>query len=259
VEHPEAPIVEVVLLGKGDEEQLAQAVGQPVRRAEAQVAHTGEAPPPAWTPLIGVARQRLGTGHYPLCLPSQGWTDSKRAGNRSQVMVGALAGCALAGLLLVWQFDRQRAASAEADQAKTVAQQTAADRKLLNSLLQKRESLGEQLTAMGGQVGGKPESPPLELLRQVTESAPPGIWLTEVSYTSGKPLQLQGSTRNGAQVNRFMTSLEHIPGFRRVEMGYVRSCDVDGTPVTQFQIACTLTAEKPASATTASARREETP
>ena len=257
MEHPEAPIEDVVLLGKADEELLSQTVGQTVRRAEVRATQGGEALAPAWTPLVGLARQWLGAGQYPLRISPQGWEEGKRAGGRSQVVIGALAVLALAAAFVVWQFDHQKTMTTEAEQAARLARQAGQDRRVLDSLLQKRERLREQLTAMGGQVGDEPDAPPLELLRQVTESAPPGVWLTQVNYSGGKPLQLQGSTRNAAQVNRFMNSLEHIPGFQRVEMGYVRSGTVDNTPVTQFEITCALTAGKQA-VTTASARRERT-
>lgn len=256
IEHPEAPIQEAVLLGKGDEEQLGQAVGQPLQRADVRLAATGEMPPPAWLPLVGLARQCLGAGHYPLQLPAQGWTDGKRTGSPSQAMVGAFAAVALAGLFVYWQFDQQQAATAQTEQAGKVAQHAAADRKLLDSLLQKREQLQEQLTAMGGQVDGQPEATPLELLRQVTASAPPGIWLNQVTYASDKPLQLEGSTRNAEQVNRFLDALERIPGFQRAEVGFVRSGTLNDTPVTHFRIDCALSAPK-RERTSAFARPEE--
>lgn len=259
LEHPEAPIEEVVLLGPGNEAELSQAVGQPVRRTELQTTHTGEAPPPAWAPLVGLAHQYLGAGRYPLSVDAQGWTDDKRAGNRSQVVVGAVAALALVAVFALWQYDRQRLAAEETAQAGRALQQSVKDREALDVLLQKRDRLREQLTAMGGEGGkdGQPDVPPLELLRQVTEGAPPGVWLTHVNYASDKPLQLEGSTRNAAQINRFMSSLEHLPGFRRVEVGYVRSAAVNDTPVTHFRIDCTLNAGK-VQLSSAAVRREGT-
>jgi Tfp pilus assembly protein PilN len=85
------------------------------------------------------------------------------------------------------------------------------------------------------------DASPLELLRRAAATAPPGVWLTEMTAEAGEPLRLVGTSRDEASVSRWLRSLERAPGFGSVELGFVRSGMVDATPVTQFRIDCTLT------------------
>jgi hypothetical protein len=240
VEHAESPIGEVVLLGKGDADQVSRAVGLPV----VQSASGEGGVPPEHASLAGLARQALGAGHYPLRLPPQARPDGTRSQSRYRAAALAVAAFALAAAFTAWQLDQARTRSLEGAEAARLARQTERDRKLLDGLLVQRDALREQLREMGG--GGAPPVPPLELLRRVAAMAPPGVWLTELGYVQGKPLQLEGTTRDAAQANRFLQSLERVPEFRGVELGYLRSAAVQDTPVTHFRIDCTLAEQAPA-------------
>ena len=269
LEHPDSPIEEVVLLGEADREQIGQAVGQPVHQVAGAPVPGRTDVPPELSPLVGLARQALGLGRFPLRIEPQGWAESGRARGRSQALVAALGGIVLVAALLFWQLDQQRAGRIEAESAARITRQVERDRKMLALLHQKREALGKQLAALGlreaGASGaGVPEAPPLELLRRSTALAPAGIWFTQMTYEQGKPLQLQGTTRSAAEVTRYLRTLEQMSGFRRAELGYLRSATVNEVPVTHFRIDCILAdpqtrepVAEPTSATPAAAETVE--
>ncbi|HTE18583.1 MAG TPA: PilN domain-containing protein, partial [Armatimonadota bacterium] len=245
LEHPEAPIEEVVLLGEADEEQVARAVGLPVRRATAGPGVDGDGPPAEWSPLVGLARQWLGLGKYPLTIEPQGWAEAGQARGRSQTLVAALGVAALLAVVVVWQLDSQRASALETERAARLARQVERDKKMLALLRGQRETLLKQVEALGLAGDGAPgrevaDTAPLELLRRSTALAPAGIWFTQMTYEQGKPLQLQGTTRSAAQVTRYLRALEQVSGFRRAELGYLRSAMVNDVPVTHFRIDCSL-------------------
>jgi Tfp pilus assembly protein PilN len=249
LQSPEEAVQEVFLAGDVDASGLSAAWAVPVREiGNSTVPGSGELTAD-WAALVGAARQSLGTGHYPLRLEPQGKPEAARTQGRSRALAGMVAALAVAVALGGWQFDRQRRSAADLAEADRLTGQSAQDRKLTTALVKQREKLKGQWTALGGaSVTG--DDPPLELLRRAAALAPPGVWLTEMTFERGQPLRLQGSTRDAAQVGRWQRSLEQVGGFRAVELGYLRSATVGETPVTQFRIDCTLaevTADKASS------------
>lgn len=236
IHEPEAAVQELLLAGGVDAEGLADAVGVPSRAIQGMAPGLGELPA-EWTSLLGAARQWLGVGSYPLRLEPQGRPEAARSQGRSRALAGMVAALAIAVGLAGWQFDRQRRSAADLEEADRLGQQAAQDKKLLTALVKQREKLKGQWTALGGDDTG-PAEPPLELLRRAASLAPPGVWLTELTFERGQPLRLQGPTRDAAQVGRWQRSLEQSGTFRSVELGYLRSATVGETPVTQFRIDC---------------------
>lgn len=239
IQAPEAAVQEVVVAGGVDTEGLEALLALPVRSVDAGVTPGCGELSAEWVSLVGAARQWLGAGSYPLKLEPQGRPEAARTQGRSRAVVGMAAALAVAVALGGWQFDRQRRSAADLQEADQLSQQAAQDRKLLTELAKRREKLKAQLTALGGSTTSSDE-PPLELLRRAASLAPPGVWLTEMTFERGQPLRLQGSTRDAAQVGRWQRSLEQVGGFRAVELGYLRSATVGETPVTQFRIDCSL-------------------
>ncbi|MCC2669214.1 MAG: Tfp pilus assembly protein ATPase PilM [Armatimonadetes bacterium] len=240
VQYPDSAIRQVALAGGEDADLLAQATGLPAR----SYGSAGSAPgcselPPDWGALAGAVRQWLGAGRYPLRIDAQGRTEAAQTQSRSRALLGAAAALALAVVLGTWQFDRMRAGSAGIEEASRLNQQAADDRKLLTALVKQREKLRNQWEAIGGAQAASADEP-LELLRKAAAIAPPGVWLTEMSFERGQPLRLQGTARDAAQVNKWLRSLERVGEFRAVELGFLRSANVADTPVTQFRIDCTV-------------------
>lgn len=244
LQQPETAAKECVAAGELDPFAVGPGLNLPCRGAGERLPETGEELSGEWAAVVGSARQLLGVGHYPLWIEPQARADAARSQGRSRAAALTVAALGVAVLLGVWQFDRQQRSAADAIEAERIATQTAADRKLLGELRKKRDALREQWTAVGGAAAAR-DTPPLELLRRATATAPAGVWLTEMSYEAGEPLRLQGTAREEASVGRWLRSLEHSPGFTSVSLGFVRSGDVGETPVTQFRIDCTLESRTP--------------
>jgi Tfp pilus assembly PilM family ATPase/Tfp pilus assembly protein PilN len=237
VEHPEAPVGDAVLLGAGSEDDLGRALGLEVRRAALSPAQMGGLDVPAeYNALVGLARQWLGLGKFPLRLDAQGWETAGATQGRSRMLLAGVAGVAAVGLLVYWQIDRQRAREADAAKAVIETRAAAKAKKDLDKISKERDHLRDQLAGMGGGAS----TLPLDLLSQVASRAPSDVWLTQVSYQTGKPLQLEGTARSAANATTFVRGLEQVPGFRRAELGYLRSALVNDVPVTHFRINCTL-------------------
>jgi Tfp pilus assembly protein PilN len=217
-------------------------LGLPCRSAGAATFSAGgEKLSAEWAALIGAARQSLGLGGFPLLIEPQARVGQARNQERSRAVFATVAALAVAVLLGMWQFDRQQQSAADVELAGKVSTQIVQDRKLLGVLTKRRDLLREQWSTVGG-AAGQGDASPLELLRRAASTAPPGVWLTEMTAETGEPLRLVGTSRDEASVSRWLRSLERAPGFASVELGFVRSGLVDATPVTQFRIDCTLEA-----------------
>lgn len=248
LDQPAHPIGEVVILGDADEPALAQITQLPVRHlVRPAVTTDGAAIPADFTPLAGVARQWLGAGDLGLMLDPEAWRTEVRSSGRSQAVAAVVAAIALMAVFVTLQLDRQQKARADGETARRLSRQLENDKKQLGRLRKTRDELQERLRQAGGDpdtlaaAGSSNRSAtPLELLRQVSARIPSDVWLTQVVYRQGQPLQLLGTTRQGAAVTTFIRSLESLPDCRQVELGYLRSANVEETAVTQFRVDCSF-------------------
>lgn len=239
LQHPEDTPRECVVTGELEPLAVGMSLGLPCRSVGTLPPGLGEPLPGDRAALIGAARQLLCLGRYPAWIEPQARMDAARSQGRSRAALLTAAALGIAVLLGVWQFDRQQRGAADAQEAERLRKQVASDRKLLGELRKRRDALREQWSAVGSATEAV-EAPPLELLRRAAATAPAGVWLTEMSYEAGEPLRLQGTAREEASVGRWLRSLESSAGFASVGLGFVRSADVAGMPVTQFRIDCTL-------------------
>lgn len=238
LERPEAALKDAVLLGEGDETEISRATGLPVRRAALSPAYSGGTDlPPDWGAVVGLARQWLGLGSFGLRIPAQGWQTTSGRSSGSWLVAALVATIAVVAGLVVWQLDRQASRRRETQGAAREARQTERDRKMLETLTKKRDRLREQAAAIAASSG---RTPPLELLREVALRAPADVWLTQVTYQAGKPVQIEGTTRTPAQITIFRRSLANVPAFDYAEMGSMSSAVQDKVPVTHFSIRCGL-------------------
>ncbi len=246
LEHQAVPIAEAIAQGDVDEHLLARAAGLPVR----YLSGTGEVgfPPgfPApYQPLASLARQWLSPSRYGVRLAPEDWQTGNRSSGRTGALLAVAASVAVLGLLVVTQLDRQKQARAESASASRLIRMVRSDRKQLARLKAERDLLADRYRLVGAGAGsaGLRETGPqssLELLRRVGSRTPEGVWLTQVAYRRGEPLQILGTTRNSAAVTTFIRGLERMPGCERVELGYLRSATVQDTEVTQFRVDCVL-------------------
>lgn len=70
----------------------------------------------------------------------------------------------------------------------------------------------------------------------VSESLPPGAWLTGVSVERGKPLQVRGTALNADDVAQFTRALGSTPRLRDVKLIYTNSAKIEDKPVVQFNV-----------------------
>ena len=239
LDRPGTHIGEAVLLGEGDEAEVSRAVGLAVRRAAgSQVPEL----PPGWGAVAGLASQWLGIGSHGVRIPAQGWEASDGRQGASLVVAGLVAAVLAVTALVVWQVARQSSQQRETRLAITEAKQIAREQKLLDALVKKRDRLRAQADAVGLSSG---RMPPLEVLREVANRAPSEVWLTRLTYQPGRPLQIEGTTRNPAQVTLYLRSLEKVGAFSGAELGGMQSAEQEKVPVTHFRIQCVL-ADAPA-------------
>lgn len=230
LEQRDAPIEEAVLIGGTDDTAGGLGLDVPLRRVSR--GETGGS-----AALQGLARQWLGRGEYPLCIEPQGWTDARKAKGPSRTALLAAAALVIVAGLVAWRLDAQRTATRDAARAADVAREVAQERRTLDALTLRRDRLREQILAMGG---AAPEAPPLDVLKDIAQRAPSAVWLTQMSYQTGKPVQIEGTTRDVSQAMALVNSLGAMPRFRSVDLGYLRSATVEDVAVTHFRIDCTL-------------------
>jgi len=234
--HPEAPIYDVLLFGDARPADVGRAVGGEVRVGRLDATQgAGLAAPEAWLAPLGAARQWLGLGRYAVLMEPQGWAVADGARNRWQVLTASVLAAALLGGLVTWRLDAQKREAAEAAQAVKLARQTEQSGKLLRRLKRERDDLQAQVSALGVSA-----SPPLEVLRAISARTPSDVWLTDMSYQEGKPVQIQGTSKSAAQATELLRALDGNPPFQRAELGFLRSAVEETLPVTRFRIDCYL-------------------
>ncbi|MFN3651210.1 MAG: PilN domain-containing protein [Armatimonadota bacterium] len=229
LERPDLHLAEAVALGAEDPERLSLALDRPVSPAAADPTLPAE-----YLPMLGVARQSLGLGQYPLRIEPQGWQEARAGSERPVALLAVAAAVLVVAGLVGWQLTRVRARAADRREAGRIASLAARDQKALTQLREERDALRAQLTVLGD---GETRRP-LDLLDDIAGKAPRGLWLTHVGFQAGKPLQLEGTAREATQVTRFLRDLERIPDFGRAELGFLRSENAGEIPVTEFRIDC---------------------
>jgi hypothetical protein len=80
-----------------------------------------------------------------------------------------------------------------------------------------------------------------DVMTVVSNSAPPGIWLTGLSLERGKALTLRGTATKGSAVTDFQTALvnssgDDEPRFRDVKLLFANNAEIEKSPVVQFSI-----------------------
>ena len=109
---------------------------------------------------------------------------------------------------------------------------------------------GPNYSAVATQVGSlserlsKVEHDPLDILRRCSASMPKGIGLTEFAFQDSKTVVLKGRARTTTDVASAVASLAEMAIFERALLDYSNLASADGLQGYDFQITCTLPAEK---------------
>jgi Tfp pilus assembly protein PilN len=177
-------------------------------------------------------------GEYPLVIDPAAVQEKRSDRGRAGALALAGAAVLLVSLLVGWQLDRQKTDTERRGRADRLGREIERDRKTLSRLQGERDRLRERFKLVSGGPAAGSGPAALEALRTVAARAPEGVWLTQVSYERDRPLELQGTARDAGRATRFLEALEGTPGFRRVELSYLRSDTQENRPVTRFRIEC---------------------
>ncbi|MHB9110259.1 MAG: PilN domain-containing protein [Armatimonadota bacterium] len=102
---------------------------------------------------------------------------------------------------------------------------------------------------------GHPESQPLEILRLLSDKLPPGITLANFSYDRGKTVVLKGRAESNPVLAIAVQAINRLPVFERATLDYSTMVKGEGAKGYDFQITCTLPADR--NAASGSAARGE--
>ncbi len=82
----------------------------------------------------------------------------------------------------------------------------------------------------------QPAQPLSDVLSVISNSLPPGAWLTGLTLERGKPVQVRGTARASGDVAQFVDRLGANPRFRDVKLVFANGAKIDEVPVTQFSV-----------------------
>ncbi|MGQ9523794.1 MAG: type IV pilus assembly protein PilM [Armatimonadota bacterium] len=81
-----------------------------------------------------------------------------------------------------------------------------------------------------------PKYPVLDVLQELSDRAPQGVWLTGISYEKGKPLVVRGAALSHTLAASYADSLKSSPCFTEVTAGYSNEVTIGEKRVVQFSI-----------------------
>ena len=81
-----------------------------------------------------------------------------------------------------------------------------------------------------------PKYPVLDVLQELSDRAPQGIWLTGISYEKGKPLVVRGAAMSHTLAAAYADDLKRSPCFTEVAAGYSNEVTIGERRVVQFSI-----------------------
>jgi type IV pilus assembly protein PilM len=179
---------------------LAAAVAQSLG-GTVQIFPRGEAVTAAYGAAIGLALQGLGLVRG-IDLTAGAIEETRRQSRRSVRSAVAVVGV-LATLIVGWwgyTTLARHAATSQATRASVERQD-----KELQTLRTRQRAVDAQVAQIERLLA--PRHRVLEALRELSNSAPRGIWLTSISYSPGRPVAVQGRAQSAAQVTSLLESL----------------------------------------------------
>lgn len=91
---------------------------------------------------------------------------------------------------------------------------------------------------------GRPESQPLEILRLLSDKLPAGITLASFSYDRGKTVVLKGRAESNPTLADAVQAINRLPVVERATLDYSTLVKGEGGKGYDFQISCTLPADR---------------
>lgn len=125
-----------------------------------------------------------------------------------------------------------------------------------NRLQARRLFLANQLSAL--QEALYPQYPILDVIREISDRAPQGVWLTGITFEKGKPLTVRGAALSHTLAATYADELKRSPCFVEVNAGYSNEVTIGDKKIVQFSITCVVKGNEPKTRRTGTARTTTT-
>ena len=205
----------------------------------------------------GQALRGLGHGASKLDLVPEE-IERERAAARIKARIKAVVAAVLALVALAAYFGSGVIAEHQREQkvlrelnrrAEAVVQQA-------NRLQARRLFLANQLSAL--QEALYPQYPILDVIREISDRAPQGVWLTGITFEKGKPLTVRGAALSHSLAATYADELKRSPCFVEVNAGYSNEVTIGDKKIVQFSITGVVKGNEPKTRRTTGTARTTT-
>ncbi|MGC8833510.1 MAG: pilus assembly protein PilM [Armatimonadota bacterium] len=192
----------------------------------------------------GQALRGLGRGASKLDLVPEE-IEREKAAARVKARIQAAVAAVLALMALIAYFGSGVIAEHQKEQkalrelnrrAEAVVQQA-------NRLQARRLFLANQLSAL--QEALYPQYPILDVIREISDRAPQGVWLTGITFEKGKPLTVRGAALSHTLAATYADELKRSPCFVEVNAGYSNEVTIGDKKIVQFSITGVVKGNEP--------------
>ncbi len=163
---------------------------------------------------------------------------------RLRVMQGVGTGFGvllLAAGYIGWQSLQERAEEVARVRA---AQQTVQQvQRQADTISKKVKTLEEQIELLEPTLN--PSATYLDILNDMVQRMPEGLWLTGITLEKGKPLVLRGTATGNGPIAQFTSDLGKSPYLQAVTLTYANEATIGNTKVVQFGITAQIRGNKP--------------
>jgi type IV pilus assembly protein PilM len=235
-EHRELRVERLFLVGGGAKtpalaQYLESALGLPTQPLELP----GLVSDPQFIEAVGVAIGALDRGISEIDLvPEEVEREKNRRREATKIRLGALVGAVvLAGAVYfaVGSIQQNQANSQKINQAQDALNATNEELKTTQARYEKLTGQKQMLTtALQRQFTW------LDVLQDISDRAPSGVWLSAVELEKGKSLAIRGTALNQAAVQAFWSNLSRSPMLVKPTLSYANQAKVADKTVFQFGI-----------------------
>lgn len=223
-----------VALADSDPAIEAQRTLAAIRAEDIPIVSVGDIGIPSARPSLGSALSLLHEApSFSFELPEErGLGAKQRSAARTRSAVLLLV-AALLVAVLVWTNRQQQFNDVRSAQASWTRQLTK-----LKSIRDGDTNATESVTSVEHKLdlAFQPAQPVSDIVSVVSDSLPPGAWLTQMNVERGQPLQLRGIAKSSADVATLVNSLGSSPRFRDVKLVFANSATVQKIPVIEFNV-----------------------
>lgn len=135
------------------------------------------------------------------------------------------------------------------EKAEEVARVRAAQQ-TVQQVQRQAESIGKRVKTLEEQFellepALNPDANYLDVLNDIVQRIPEGLWLTGITLEKGKPLVLRGTATGNGPIAQFTADLGKSPYLQAVTLTYANEATIGNTKVVQFGITAQIRGNKP--------------